>query len=166
MKDSLPALPTDNTQAFSIPFYSEGEFSMHELIEHVLRHYNQPAIVTLSSFSITEEAVRSIINLRDDNLILEISCLFDTSVKHHKLRLLFFGLNVVDHVYLTENHSKIVLFQFVDKLITVIGSANLNKNHKIEAGLVMNNPDVFNFFYNKLSKSIRTAQKVMINDFE
>jgi len=166
MKDSLPALPTDSRTPFLVPFYSEGEFSMHELIEHVLRHYNQPAIVTLSSFSITEEAVRTIINLRDDGLIHEISCLFDTSVKHHKLRLLFFGLNVVDHVYLTENHSKIVLFQFVDHLVTVIGSANLNKNHKIEAGIVMNSEADFNFFYNKLTKSIRTAQKVLINDFE
>lgn len=166
MKDSLPVLPSNRRLPFTIAFYSEGEFSMHELIEHVLKHYNQPAIVTLSSFSITEEAVRTIVNLRDEGLIHTISCLFDNSVKHHKLRLLFFGLNVIDHVYLTENHSKIVLFQFVDHLVAVIGSANLNKNRKIESGLIINDEAVFNFFYNKLTSSMRHAQKVLINDFE
>lgn len=139
---------------------------MHELIEHVLRHYNSPAIVTMSSFSIAEEAVRSIINLRDDGLIHEISCVFDTSVKHHKLRMLFFGLHVVDHVYLTENHSKLVLFQFVDHVVVVVGSANLQRNSKIEAGIILSDQSLFNFYYNKLMHSIKISQKVMINDFE
>ena len=166
MKDSLPKLPVDPQEDFCIAYYSEGKFNMHELIDHVLLHYNAPAIITLSSFSITEEAVRMFLNRRNEGLIHEISCIFDTNVKHHKLRMLFFGLQAVDHVYLAENHSKLVLFQFAGHVVTIVGSANLNINHKIESGIVTSDAGIYDFFYNKLTRSMLHAQKVMINDFD
>lgn len=165
MKDSLPKLPLDKHQPFAIPFYSEGDYSMHELIDHVLEHYGEPCIIRLSSFSITEEAVRMFINRKEEGIIHEISCLFDHSVKHHKLQMLFFGLHAVDHVYLYENHSKLVLFEYVGHRLLIVGSPNLNINRKIEAGLLLNDPGIYDFFYNKLTKSMLHAVKININDF-
>ncbi len=166
MQNLFPKLPApqDNTE-FIIPFMPDGDYSLHELIGHVVRHYNMPVMITLTSFSITENAVRSFLKLKEDGLIINLDCVFDLSVKQHKLSLLFFGAHVVDNIYLTKNHSKLVLFTWLDKTIVIVGSANLNINNKIEAGIITNMPSIHSFYFNKLQNIIQNALKVQLHDF-
>lgn len=166
MKDSLPQLPPkSSTDSFYLPYYSEGEFSMHELIEHVLHHYNEPALVRISSFSITENAVRTFLRLKEEKLICDLTLLLDTNVKRHKLSMLFFGANVANEIRLTKNHSKIVLLHYLNRLITIVSSANLNINDKIEAGIITNDSLTWDYFSGCLLKSWNKAQTVYLNEF-
>jgi hypothetical protein len=127
------------------PFVSEGTFSMHELLEFLLQKTG-PASVRIMSFSITEVAIRTFSNLMDNGDIKTLECIFDLSVKRHRLGLLYFMNNVVTGVALTKNHSKIILIENNDWKIAVVGSANFNVNDKIEAGTISTRPEFYDFF--------------------
>lgn len=146
------------------PYYSEGDFSMHQLIEHLINQMGEVSVV-LSSFSITELAVRTFYRLIEQKKIKQISCLFDFTVKRHKVSLLFFISNVVKNIAIAKCHAKIVLLYNDKQFISVISSANLNINDKIEAGIISSNKQTFDFFYNKLTHSISKGIKINNDEF-
>jgi hypothetical protein len=127
------------------PFFSEGTYSMHELLEFLLQKTG-PATVRVMSFSITEVAIRTFLNLMENGNIKKLECIFDLTVKRHRLGLLYFMNNVVSAISLTKNHAKLILIQNKNWKITVVGSANFNVNDKIEAGVISTQPDFFNFY--------------------
>lgn len=166
MKNLFPDLTKNAHLTVAMPYVSLGEFSLHEVIEHVLEHFDMPADVTISSYSITENAVRSFQRLKEKGLIKKLRCVFDLNVKRHRLSLLFYGLNIADEIYLTKNHSKIVIIQFEGCVpFAIIGSANLNINDKIEDGLLTNLAAISSFFQLSLNNIISESLKIELNDF-
>ncbi len=133
------------------PFASEGTFSMHELLEFLLQKTG-PASVRIMSFSITEVAIRSFLTLMENGSIEKLQCIFDLTVKRHRLGLLYFMNNVVSAISLTKNHAKLILIQNNEWKITVVGSANFNVNDKIEAGVISSQPKFFRFYDERFSK--------------
>lgn len=129
----------------TIPFTSEGEFSMHELLEFLLQRTG-PAKVRITSFSITEAAVRSFLHLMEIGIILHLECLFDLSVKRHKLGLLNFAANIATSIALAKCHAKLILIENDNWSVSVIGSANFQVNDKIEAGVISTRPEFLQFY--------------------
>jgi hypothetical protein len=137
-------------QNVTFPFASEGTFSMHELLEFLLTKTG-PASVRITSFSITEAAVRSFLNLMEAGVILRLECLFDISVKRHKLGLLYFVNNVASSIALAKCHAKLILIENDKWRISVIGSANFQVNDKIEAGVISTQPGFLKFYWNRFT---------------
>lgn len=137
-------------QNVTFPFASEGRFSMHELLEFLLMKTG-PANVRITSFSITEVAIRSFLNLMETGIILKLECLFDISVKRHKLGLLYFVNNVASSIALTKCHAKLILIENDKWRISVIGSANFQVNDKIEAGVISTSPGFLEFYRNRFT---------------
>jgi hypothetical protein len=133
------------------PFASEAKFSMHELLEYLL-HLTGPAAVRITSFSITEIAIRSFLNLMENGRITSLECIFDLAVKRHRLGLLYFMNNVVSSIALTKNHSKLILVKNSVWNVTVIGSANFNVNDKIETGVISTQREFFRFFDQRFTR--------------
>jgi hypothetical protein len=158
---SLPKLTTNST----IPFSSEGEFSMHELIEFLLSETG-PAKLKVSSFSISEVATRMFLNCMENGLITELQCVLDLSVKRHKLGLLYFASNIGTVISLIKCHAKIILIENENWHVTVIGSANLQVNDKIEAGVIFTGAEPFNFFSDKFEKWFNSGMKIDANEFK
>lgn len=121
------------------PYASDGDFSTHELIAHLLDEIG-PAKVRISSFSITETAIRSFLRLQESGLITSLTCLFDLSVKRYRVGLLFFASNVVSEIGMTNIHAKLVFIENKNWKAVVITSANLNINDKKEAGVIITVP--------------------------
>lgn len=148
----------------SIPYFSDGEFSMHQLIEHLLNQTG-PAKVVLSSFSITEVAIRTFQRLMESGTIQSMACLFDFTVKRHKAGLLFFANNVISNIAISKCHAKVVLLYNGKHYVTVVSSANLNINDKLEAGVISTSPNMFDICFKQLTTSINNGMKVTQNDF-
>lgn len=165
MKNYLPKLPPPNSGLWVLPWFSPGVFSLFELIEFTMSFYNQPASMFISSFSIGEDAVRTFDRLSQKKLLIKSHLLLDLNIKRHKIGMLFFSLNIAQEIRLAKNHSKIVLLNFGFQQITIVGSANLNLNDKIEAGIISNNPALFNYYKDHLTTVYNDAIKVDINDF-
>lgn len=135
----------------TFPYVSEGEFSQHQLLEFLLTRTGA-AQVHIASFSITEVAIRSFLNLIEKEYISGLTCIFDLSVRRHRLGLLYFMNNVVNSIALTKNHSKLILIENLRWKVTVVSSANFNINDKIEAGIISTENRFYDFYYKQFKQ--------------
>jgi hypothetical protein len=161
--DKLSDFFVDNMA--TVPFYSDSEFSTHQLIETLLEQ-SGIAKVRISSFSISEVALRSFARLYDDGLISELQCLLDFTVKRHRLGLLFFASNFITEIGLLKNHSKIILIENDTCKWVVLSSGNLNLNDKIEAGFISRDPYFFDFYSCFFDLKFESSLKITPDEFE
>lgn len=165
MPKTLPNLEKIRIQRNrNIPYASEADFSTHELIGHLLNQTG-PAAVRISSFSITEIAIRSFLKLRESGMITELSCLFDLTVKRHRLGLLFFAHNIVNEVRLTKIHAKLIFIDNADWNLVVVTSSNLNVNDKMEVGLIISNAEEYRFYSDCFDKWFNDALTIDPDEF-
>jgi hypothetical protein len=132
------------------PFVCDGTWSLYELIGFLL-NYSGRANVFLTSFSISEASIRYIIHQMELGMIKQITAVFDPSLRKTKTALLFFAAGVFSGLKLTPNHSKIVLLQGENMNISLLASANLGRNRRIEAGMIDTRPETFSYFYGKFA---------------
>lgn len=140
----------------SYHFFSEGKWSMHELLLYLL-FFTGPAKVWITTFSISEVAIRSFLGSIDKKLITELNLLIDFSTRKNKLDLTFFANNVVNQVKLANNHSKIILIENDDWKVVVNGSANMSPNMRYEAGVISTIEDIYSKYKVKILQVFETA---------
>jgi len=128
-----------------IPFFSEGNWSLYQLLSHCLA-YSGKAKIKISSFSLSENAIRSFINDRDNGLIEDMVMLFDISIPKRKFDMMLFAHEVISEVRLAPNHSKVVLISGDIMDIAIISSHNLTPNPRIEAGCIFTLPEIFAYY--------------------
>jgi hypothetical protein len=144
---------------------SSGEYSMHELLEYLL-DITGPASVRVSSFSISEVAIRSFYSLMEKGVITQLLCLFDISVKRHKLGLLFFASNIGCRIALSKNHAKILLIENDGWKLVVVGSANLQVNDKNEVAVISTDPGFYDYYSNTYWLWFSNALTISPNEFK
>ena len=136
-----------------IAYWSEGRWSVHELLEYLLS-LTGPAKVTLSTFSISEASIRAFNKGIDSGTITELNCLFDYTIKKNKVQLLYFANSVANKIRLAPNHSKIILIENKDWKLAVVGSANMTPNPRKEAGAIITVPAIYDQYYFHLTNAI------------
>jgi hypothetical protein len=119
-------------------YVNNGQWSLHDLLEYVLE-YTGPAKVKVTSFSISETAIRAFVRLMEEGLITRLDCLFDVSTKRNKLDLLIFAQNVTPNVFLSANHAKIISVKSESMHVFINTSANLTVNKRHESGIIITN---------------------------
>jgi len=121
-------------------YVNSGQWSLHDLLTHALQ-FSGPAQVMVTSFSLSETAIRSFVHLMDSGLITRLDCLFDISTKRNKLELLMFAQNVSSKVYISSNHAKFIAIKTPDVCVCINTSANLTVNRRHEAGVLVTDKD-------------------------
>ena len=129
-------------QEMIYPFWSNGRWAMHDMLSWLLKQTG-PAEVQLSTFSISEVALRSLAHEIEIGMIEKLECLFDYTIQQNKLQLLFFASQLITNIRITPNHSKIILIENEFWKIVVIGSANMTPNPRKEAGVIITDKEVF-----------------------
>lgn len=126
-----------------INFTTKNRWSVHEMLVYLLQ-LSGPAKVYISTWSISEEAARTIVELRDKGIITEIYCLFDKKVTIRNPVPLQLCMGF-PHLALTEVHAKVTVIENDRWSLTLTGSANYNKNRRIETGVIFNLAEVAEF---------------------
>jgi hypothetical protein len=148
-----------------IPMASNADWSMHQLLEYLLR-ITGPAKVAISSFSITEVAIRTFLNLKEEGLIQQLDCLFDFTVKQHKAGLLFFTSNVADTISISKCHAKLISIENDLFTLTVVGSPNFNVNDKKEVMVIHSDRWFFDFYYQVLTSWMADGLKIDADEYQ
>jgi len=117
-------------------YINDGQWSLHQLLAYVL-NFTGPAQVQVTSFSLSETAIRFFVNLLDEGLITSLDCLFDLSTKKNKMDLLFFAKNVTSRVFIASNHAKLIAVKSKSQNVFINSSANLTVNRRHESGIVI-----------------------------
>ena len=126
-----------------LQFMTNGAWSSHDMIEFFLRKIGC-SDVFLTSWAVSEQAARRVVKLHEEGLISDLTCLFDYRIKDRKYEpvLLF---EKIGKVSLTKIHAKVIILQNSKTAITIVSSANLSKNPRVEAGAIFSCPDSANF---------------------
>ena len=101
------------------------------------------ADVYVSTFSTSDAFLRGFYNLRQKNLIGHSVLLADLKASRKTVKLYREMQSCFDSVYLSMNHSKVVLVQNDSHLVTVISSQNQTYGDRAECTIISTSQDVF-----------------------
>lgn len=140
------------------PFFINGTFSLHELVQHFVNQI-EPCNIYISSFSLSEESVRSLFNLCESGKIKSLKLLLDERVKKDKLGMLLFASEITPEIYIAKNHSKVVVIKNEKWSLTILGSANFTVNTRYESGVICSIENIADEFIIELEKAMKCAYK-------
>ena len=138
------------------PFMHKGDWAIHEVLPSLLSTIG-PASVRIATFSISEDSLRPLFFLSDEGMITDLTLLLDTTVKRHKLDLLLFASNITPSIRIDSCHAKLLLVENEKYKFGIIGSANLNQNHRWEAGFYFTAGSHYDYFFHMFNESYKDA---------
>jgi hypothetical protein len=122
-------------------FSTGGQWSMHELMIYLLS-ITGPADIWKSTWAISEEPVRVIIELLDKKIIRSVKCIFDYKVKEQKSKAFLLAQSNFNSVTLAHCHAKVMVIKNENWSVSVSGSANDTRNPRIERGVICTVPEI------------------------
>lgn len=154
---------TDQLQPLSstpIQAWMDNRLQLFDVMEFCLEQMGGQAHVTVTTFSTSEEFLRRIFKLKERGLIKKATLLADFKATKKTISLLPFMQNTFDEVFLSENHSKIILLANDKWSISICTSQNQTRGNRVEAGIITTYSMIYNVFYTMISdlmlyKSIR-----------
>lgn len=127
------------------PFMHKGEWAVHEVLPSLLSAIG-PATVRIATFSVSEDSLRPLFFLREEGRIEKLTLLLDYTVKRHKLDMLLFAHGITPDIRIDACHAKVLLVESHAHRFGLVGSANLNQNHRWEAGVWFTAGDLYDYF--------------------
>ena len=123
--------------------YLDNRLQLFDVLEFILLQTG-PAKVYVSTFSTSEEFLRRLFSLCKRELILHAVLMADLKAAKKTVNLSTFMGVVFDDVYLTENHSKLLLSQ------------NQTRGNRTECSIITTQPDIFLTLRDQFSDIINT----------
>ena len=136
--------------------YLDNRLQLFDVLEFILLQTG-PAKVYVSTFSTSEEFLRRLFSLRKRELILHAVLMADLKAAKKTVNLSTFMGVVFDDVYLTENHSKVLLIENDKWMVTVVTSQNQTRGNRTECAIVTTQPDIFLTLRDQFSDIINTC---------
>lgn len=138
--------------------YFSSDFQLYHLLEFILEQTGS-ANVVLTTFSVSEEFVRKLVQMKNSGLISRLVIIADHRTAVKALRLTLFTNNVSEELSLGNNHAKVLLIENECWKISVVTSQNQTRGNRIECGMICTIPEI----YEDLLTSVQREQKKMID---
>lgn len=143
-KDELAQVIGTPVMGDCIHFTTGGRWSAHNLL-HYLITFTGPVKVWMSTYTISEDAVRLLSNMLDAGSILELHALIDKRFDGRNPRSMQFAKQRFNSLKLRDCHAKVTVLFNDDWAISMVGSANYSNNPRIERGTLFCSRDVADF---------------------
>lgn len=134
----------------------KGEWAIHEVLPSLLSAIG-PSEIRIATFSVSEDSLRPLFFLSDEQKITGLKLLLDTTVKRHKLDLFLFASNITPEIRIDSCHAKLLLVENQDYRFGIVGSANLNQNHRWESGFYFTAGRHYDYFSNMFNQAYKNA---------
>jgi len=141
-----------------IQAYFSSEFQLYHLMEFILEQTG-PAKIVLTTFSVSEEFVRKLVQMKDKGLIQSLTIIADHRTAVKALRLSLFTNSIAEELLLGNNHAKVLLVNNENWKVSVVTSQNQTRGNRIECGMICTLPDI----YEDLLKAVGKEQTKMID---
>ena len=131
--------------------YLTNTLQVADVVEWVLEQVGR-ATIWQTSFSISEEFLRRLFFIEKSGRVNVIHLILDFKATQKTLRLWPFLTRVIEHTYLADNHSKVILIRADSgETVSIITSQNLTRGNRNESAVVTTDPAVFVTFYESLT---------------
>jgi hypothetical protein len=128
----------------AIQYCTGGRWSMHDMVRFLLLK-SGPAKVWMTTWTITEEPMRILLDLIKTGYISELSAVLDYRIEKRKPEAFQLASNIITRIKLTKCHAKVCVIKNDQWNITIVGSANFSKNPRIEAGVLFTDQESADF---------------------
>lgn len=139
-----------------VPFMHKGEWAIHQVLPILLSRIGA-AHVSIATFNVSEESLRTLFFLQEQQLLFSLRMLLDMNVRRHKLPLLLFAGGITPDIRMDSCHAKVCLVRSSDHCFGIVGSANLNWNHRWESGFYFTSGDCFDYFERIYNEAFASA---------
>ena len=131
--------------------YLTNTLQVADVVEWVLEQVGK-ATIWQTSFSISEEFLRRLFFIEKSGKVDAIHLVLDFKATQKTLRLWPFLTRVIEHTYLADNHSKVILIKSADgQTVSIITSQNLTRGNRNESAIVTTDAAVFATFHASLT---------------
>ena len=144
--------------------YLTNTLQVADVVEWVLEQVGR-ATIWQTSFSISEEFLRRLFFINKSGKVDTIHLILDFKATQKTLRLWPFLTRVIEHTYLADNHSKVILIKSAaGQTVSIITSQNLTRGNRNESAIVTTDEHVFAlpcFPYRYHAQPFRSIKRVI-----
>jgi hypothetical protein len=137
-------------------FVSKGEWSMHEMLEEMLRRAG-PSDVYITTWTITEDPARRIVVMKQEGLIKSLHCLLDYRIRDRKPAPFQLLQANADVIALAGAKATVVVGESIS--LCCLSSANYSRNPRFEAGIISANTEDAKFHIDWIKEAIENARQ-------
>ena len=141
----MELIPDGICPGMIIPYAHKGEWAVHEILPFLFSRMGAFHLA-LATLNISDESLRAIFFMRERGELLSVRFLFDNNVQRHKMDMLFFSSGIADQIRISSTHMKILLAENEKICMAMVGSANMNRNIRHEAGFIVTDEDRYHYF--------------------
>lgn len=125
--------------------YLTNTLQVADVVEWCMEQMMGMFTIRQTSFSISEEFLRRLYHLRRQGKIKDIHLLLDHKATNKTLRLWSFMVQAIDNIFLTDNHSKLILIESdTDPMrVAIITSQNLTRGNRHESAIITTDTEVY-----------------------
>lgn len=115
-----------------ITFFSDGLLSSGDILFSLLKGFKNPESIMISTWQLGKNDAIRLVNLKKNSGV-ELRILLDASYSERcKKYFEYVKKYLGDRIWFTRNHCKVMTVAGDGKFITVLSSANFNKNYRLE----------------------------------
>ncbi len=114
---------------------SKGSWSNHQLVQYLVDQFG-PAHLLMTTWAMTEEPLRQLVELRDKGFILSAKCILSERISERTPGVMQFANTFFDELKLIRLHAKVTVLLGDHWGVAVVGSANFTRNPRVEAGVI------------------------------
>ena len=148
-------LPGELREGQSVHLVSAGEFSNFDVIEALLSYFDSPPVLHLATWSSSDSGVRQLARLRTEGRVSALHSIMDLHASQQRTDGAAFLRQVSDTFGTTGIHAKVAALVGQTTGITVLGSANMTSNPRIEAAVITRSREVAAFHAKWITDAIR-----------
>jgi len=116
-------------------FVTAGKWSSHQLLSYLIAQTG-PVHLRMCTWSMTEDPCRALLQLRNKGQLLSAECVLSERISERTPTVYQLARNVFDKIKLAKLHAKVMVLYNDAWKVTIVGSANLTRNPKMEAGII------------------------------
>jgi hypothetical protein len=136
-------------------FYaSDGKVSSYQLVNYFLDKFNEPATVHITTWGFTETALRQLSIRKNAGQIEDLYFIFSSKTKVNKANEFQLATSIATAYKIHPCHAKVYLVRTKNHQVSIITSGNLNRNNKLEAGVITGNLGVYTGYVDFLTNII------------
>lgn len=135
-------------------YISPGKVSTYQLLNFFLDKFKSPARVYITTWGMTETALRQLASRKRSGKIEKLYFVFSEQTRVNKANEWQLSHKIADKVKVTPCHAKIYLMLTDQEQVGIISSGNLNRNNKLEAGTITRNKSAIDGIKNFLDSII------------
>ncbi len=136
---------------------SKGSWSNHQLVKYLLLKFG-PAHLYMTTWSMTEDPLRQLVQLRHEGLILSARCILSERINERTPGVMQFANSFFDELKLLRLHAKVTVLMGENYGLAVVGSANFTRNPRVEAGIIDTHLNAAHFHKNWITDELRKSE--------